>query len=455
MQSQDKYFYPVTPATLHKYAEDIFVPIRRGECVTTVWVPMAGRRMWNKFIIENIHLFGKELPNYDKYLLVYIEPLDLTEETLSGYIRLMAQSFVEVALKNSYVNNKIIEDASDYFKDENASYSNLLHNLKKLLKEATDSGLEVVFFVGEFDELTFATTVFYNNLKSLWSQLYPRLHYAFLMRERVTRQANISKWGELNEAILQNIIYVPLRSAQDTGYLLDYFADQFSTEVTESKARLLKDLSGGHPYMLKVAVRFIAHTSKDTPTERVYDMLLNYYELLSVARGILDVRSDSEKKCLRFVAAGKSVPSELSEVLDFLTNLGLVKNGVNGTNILFSEIFNKVVQKPDSTQVETASFGDDLVLDRETGVVTVNGKTIEEKLTLQEHMILSAFLKLEDKLFSREEIGEILWGKESYEKYSDWAIDQLVSKLRKKLKMIGSKARLVTIRGRGYKLSLH
>ncbi|MFC1790807.1 helix-turn-helix domain-containing protein [Patescibacteria group bacterium] len=51
-------------------------------------------------------------------------------------------------------------------------------------------------------------------------------------------------------------------------------------------------------------------------------------------------------------------------------------------------------------------------------------------------------------------MGEVLWGEASYEKYSDWAIDQLISKLRKKLKDLGLTDFLKTIRGRGYKLTL-
>ena len=66
LNKNDKYYYPVTPQTLHNYAASVFSPLRRGECVTTVWVPMAGRRMWNKFLIENIDLFETELPGFPK-----------------------------------------------------------------------------------------------------------------------------------------------------------------------------------------------------------------------------------------------------------------------------------------------------------------------------------------------------------------------------------------------------
>ncbi|MBM3209246.1 winged helix-turn-helix domain-containing protein [Candidatus Shapirobacteria bacterium] len=57
-----------------------------------------------------------------------------------------------------------------------------------------------------------------------------------------------------------------------------------------------------------------------------------------------------------------------------------------------------------------------------------------------------------DAVISRDEIAEILWGKESYDKYSDWSIDQMISQLRKKLNQLGiSPKSLQTIRDRGYR----
>ena len=79
-------------------------------------------------------------------------------------------------------------------------------------------------------------------------------------------------------------------------------------------------------------------------------------------------------------------------------------------------------------------------------------KTVEEKFTRQEYSVLSMLLQKKSKLCTRDDIGDILWGNDSYEKYSDWAIDQLMSKLRKKLTDLGVKEKLVTVRGKGYKL---
>lgn len=68
-------------------------------------------------------------------------------------------------------------------------------------------------------------------------------------------------------------------------------------------------------------------------------------------------------------------------------------------------------------------------------------------LTAQERLLLDV-LKTEERIFSRDEVAQIIWGANWTDKYSDWAIDKLVSKL--KTKLVNSKYELLTMRGRGY-----
>lgn len=449
MLKGSSFLYPVTKETIHKYAKSIFDPVRSGECVTTVWVPMSGRRKHNRFVIENIELFEKELPHHDKYLLVYIEPLDLTEEGLSGYLRLMAKSFIEVCEKNPEAKNKLDEKKIVVFDDQTASYSRLLDGLRGLLLTATQTGLEVVFFVGEFDELEFANKVFYNNLKSLWSQLYPKLHYVFLMRERVTRQDNIKKWGELNEAILQNIVYVPVLEESDIGYMFQRLSYESSRNISKESQEILKRLCGGHPYMLKVAFRVLS--AADGDEMYLEDLLLEHHELRSVAAGILEVLGQEEKAALERIAKGGKASEIDRPILEFIEKMGYVSDNMKDGYRLFGKLFETAALGYSEREKTLEDSNGDLKLDEESGAILLSGKTVEEKFTRQEYSILNMFLK-NDKLYSRDDIGAVLWGKDSYERYSDWAIDQLISKLRKKLLSLGTKDKVVTVRGKGYKL---
>lgn len=56
-----------------------------------------------------------------------------------------------------------------------------------------------------------------------------------------------------------------------------------------------------------------------------------------------------------------------------------------------------------------------------------------QKLTYAESMILQLLLKNDGKVCSRDDIAQSIWGKLWIDKYSDWAIDAHIYKLKKKL----------------------
>lgn len=447
MNRNDIYFYPATPKTIHKYASSIFEPIQRHECVSTVWVPMSGRRRWNRFIIENIDLFERELPSYKNYFFVYVEPLDLTEETAVGYLKLMIRSLVDVAEKHGQeITNK--NQIVSLVNDSTASYHDLLEFLRVFILDLALKGFEVVFLFGEFDELKFANKLFYNNLKSLWSKLYPNLHYIFLMITVPENQENIYAWDELSELILQNVVYVPLRTDTEIDYLINVFASEFKFEIDENLKIVLKQVCGGHPYSLRIAARVLKN-SLNKSEKVIRSLLLDHYELKSIAIGIFDRRSFKEKNVLESIVAKNKISEEDFICVYSLIKLGLVIETSKGYE-LFSELFTRAILnslKNKNNSIKTPI----LSLDPVSGAVLLNGFTVEESFTRQEYTILSLFLKNPGKLLTREILGLELWGDSHYEKYSDWAIDQVMSKLRKKLKNIGVNAKIITLRGRGYK----
>lgn len=453
--AEGKYLYPATLETIHKYAASVFTPIRRGECVSTVWVPMAGRRMWNKFLIEHINLFKKELPNHQKYILVYIEPLDLAEESLTGYLRLIGKSFLLECQKKADCAQKInFEALTGIFEDETASYSKLLDSLKLCFKNAVGNGFEIVLFLGEFDELPFANNLFYNNLKSLWEGLRPKLHYVFLSVSDMSTPEMTAKMGELNAATLQNIIYISLLGDTDIEYFIESFGDQYHYKFSEAEKRLIRRLCGGHPYLIKSVTRLVSQIDSNKKSDdELLKMILNHFEPASVARKIFELRSTKEKEILNDLAAGK--PVTLSNGTFVLEKLGLIRKTSDGRYGFFGELFALAIkEKPDQVRKETLpATNEGLSLESTTGTISYNGTPIEEKFTRQEYLVLKMFLEKPAHLFSRDNIGDVLWGKQAYDKYSDWAIDQLISKLRKKLAQFGYKDYLVTIKGRGYKLT--
>jgi len=85
--------------------------------------------------------------------------------------------------------------------------------------------------------------------------------------------------------------------------------------------------------------------------------------------------------------------------------------------------------------------------------VLIDKKPPVEKFSLSEERILESLIKNENRTCSLEEIAEIVWKQDSYEKFSPWAIAKLIQRVRDKFKENGiSPAIIQTQRGKGYLL---
>lgn len=76
---------------------------------------------------------------------------------------------------------------------------------------------------------------------------------------------------------------------------------------------------------------------------------------------------------------------------------------------------------------------------------------ISSDLSAQDMELLNKFLSKPNEIINRDEIAETIWGKLSAEKYSDWAIDKAISRLKSKFPS-NSRTKILTIRNAGYKL---
>lgn len=103
-----------------------------------------------------------------------------------------------------------------------------------------------------------------------------------------------------------------------------------------------------------------------------------------------------------------------------------------------------LIRRPKNIDISDITY-DDLVLDKTNA--TLNG----EQLTAKEVEIITEFMKSPDTLISKEHLLAKIWGEDGFGE--DNYIESYISRIRKLLKKIHSKARIVTIRGLGYKLT--
>ncbi|MBR2766763.1 response regulator transcription factor [Candidatus Saccharibacteria bacterium] len=103
-----------------------------------------------------------------------------------------------------------------------------------------------------------------------------------------------------------------------------------------------------------------------------------------------------------------------------------------------------LIRRPKNIDISDITYGD-LVLDKTNA--TLNG----EQLTAKEVEIITEFMKSPETLISKEHLLAKIWGEDGFGE--DNYIESYISRIRKLLKKIHSKARIATIRGLGYKLT--
>ena len=102
-----------------------------------------------------------------------------------------------------------------------------------------------------------------------------------------------------------------------------------------------------------------------------------------------------------------------------------------------------LMRRSKNIDISDITYGD-LVLDKTNA--TLNG----EQLTAKEIEIIAEFMKSPETLISKEHLLAKVWGEDGLGE--DNYIESYISRIRKLLKKIHSKAKIVTIRSLGYKL---
>ena len=103
-----------------------------------------------------------------------------------------------------------------------------------------------------------------------------------------------------------------------------------------------------------------------------------------------------------------------------------------------------IVRRPKTIDISDVTYSD-LTLDKTNA--TLNG----EQLTAKEIEVITEFMKSPETLISKEHLLAKVWGEVGLGE--DNYIESYISRIRKLLKKIHSKARIVTVRGLGYKLT--
>lgn len=223
-------------------------------------------------------------------------------------------------------------------------------------------------------------------------------------------------------AFQQHVIYQPLYEEKDVYAFMSYLEEKWTYRISHKDKQHIFNMCGGYLWLIKECVRQLVEHRDDKYT--IQDVFHSSSFLWKVEQIWNAFTPSLRHEIVALNGAMEHYP-------DILTRFNIICSG--GIPGCFTDI------------VQDAS------LEEVSGNIICNHVDVTHRFSIHERKLVCMFLNKEGVILARIDVAKAYWGNEYEEYYSDWALDQIISRLRKKIRSCGiSKSVLRTIRGKGY-----
>ncbi|MBI4058533.1 winged helix-turn-helix transcriptional regulator [Candidatus Gottesmanbacteria bacterium] len=233
--------------------------------------------------------------------------------------------------------------------------------------------------------------------------------------------------------LYENIFHYPLYSEAETKRFMILIARQWSLTLDSKKESKILHECGGHFWLVKEALRRLAAGE---------DWSSDHEGMLFRLRSVYNLMLPSEQEIVEKIVTGRSdVSPEEQLSLDYLMKMRVISPE---KELLIGAFKNFILHKSDTTSYN---------LNLKDNRVYLNNITVHKIFSRKEYRALKLLVAKKNQIVTRDEIGKSLWQDDT--EYSDWAIDQLICRLRKRFMELSLSPKIIrSVRGKGYILEM-
>lgn len=412
--------YPLSFRT--KETADILKILGQRQSFTLVGMKRVGVSNFLRFIAFNPKIQEK-LGSRQDTLFVYLDANDLTEIEPNLFWLLLLKRLKDVAI---HLDASRREEVEEIYKNlstsENREPLFLLEGVKEIAQIFAESDCYLVLVLARFDRLLpLFSEQFFANLQSIIDVALQHITYVFtsylpldLLCKEIYFAATFSMFTKT--------YYLQPGNREDLTPVITGFEAQHGLSIPERVKDILISLTGGHVQLLQLSLISVSQQLLSPKTDAPTLLLtLSSDERIQLqCEEIFASLTEAERS---FLLQDKHAPAKPTP---YLLETGLV----NDNGQVFSEIFARFLeQKKKELRQHSLPLG---------------------QLTQKETSLLNYFVSHKGEVCSRDDLIGAVWPE--FEDISDWALDQLVSRLRKKLELYALPMKVKTNRGVGYEL---
>jgi hypothetical protein len=392
---------------LYRRLEPVAKMMQSRQSGSFVGLPESAKSSYLKFFLDN-QGFAKELiPDYgNTYLGLYYEPLLFVKDKPNGWLYQLAYAIEQLPWGYTM---PVTERAEIIF-----------ISIKEWLEKLYVEKKHLTIFIGK-------PYLWHNETKEtgeIWKTLWDThrqpphnpLSLIFLFHSMDPLRDKLHDFYKpLMIPLSEQVAYFPALNEKETMYTLDRFMTMFEMPMLTNALKCrMYEVTGGYYPLLTQSVKLwraygIPENNRQIDECYFQDRIQNYLFLLWKSLPAIEQQ---------YIVGGNS---------QLLSRLGIEYGRLSKDNWIHKYVIEKRYEIVD-------------------GISSFSG------LSNGELQIWQALQAKTPGFISREEVAQILWQDEWTERYSEWAIDKVMSRLRKKIATKHMPGILVTVKGKGYRV---
>lgn len=409
-----RFIPPILPDTFEALVAPWLKAIAHKDIVAVMSYPASDRQRRMLQLIDDIHLQKKYLGDPNRYVWVFVDfrvdPIDDTSD-LERHIR------------------KTIAEQGKLRFEEEESFEHAIRRFEKHRHQKV-----VLVCIG-------CETLLHKQQTSIliWFTVQSRVDR---IRMLLFFEANL--FSEHALALLSHapafqprICTLALYKELDVRQFLMYLEDKWSVRIPSEMKDNIVATCGGAFLLVKEAVRHV----RDHPNASATDVF-NHVEMQFNLALLWNGFSRDEQQVFDAILTQSDIKSAHAASVRYLARTGLIeKKGVRFVCIVPLLLDYRRAMIFLQHQLNLGSHGG----------IQLDGTNISSHFSRAQRRMLTCLIEKQSTLVSRDEVAAALWPVDTEKKYSDWALDSHVSRLRTKLLQLNISERSIrTVKGKGF-----
>jgi len=356
---------------------------------------------------------------------------------------------------------KIIPDAPPlgaYAFDDNIL--KVIDEIQGLLAELAKTGDTLLILFYNLSKYT-GTLDVYSNINALRNLRYGNLGFVFIDNPQLFRVENGPRYyGNLYNQIMSTVMWLKMPTRKVFDEELYYWSKQYNYKFPKELQNFIWKQTAGHPALVK---HMLAYFFENSSLNYELSVITEHFILNTNLEQILAALDKDEVKVLRQIAqSGQHSNTNNSDATTALLNYDLIERTKKGYKVKIGLLEDFLIRENNKFATVQSHLKLPKVEQEKTfniklqqGNVYIDGVKTETDFTEREYHVIEYLDSQRGNICTREEIAKVIWKEQVSEKYSEWGLDQTISRIRKKLGDNGYKSKYIkTLRGRGFKLKL-